>query len=60
MPESYEVVGNERPDQIAAHAYGDPTRMRLLMAHNNIDDPLNIPAGTLLDVPPLEVLETLM
>jgi hypothetical protein len=58
--ESHEVTGGERPDQIAAHCCGDPSLVRPLMAHNNIEDPLNIPAGTMLDIPPLEVLEGLL
>ena len=60
LPESHEVAGNERPDQIAAKSYGDPALMRPLMTHNNIEDPLNIPVGTLLDIPPLEALEALL
>jgi hypothetical protein len=58
--ESHEVTGNERPDQIASECYGDPSLVRALMSHNNIDDPLHIPAGKLLDIPPLEDLEELL
>jgi hypothetical protein len=58
-PEFHEVTGGERPDQIASKAYGDPSLVRALMAHNNIDDPLHIPAGSVLDIPPLEALEAL-
>ncbi|AQV00781.1 MULTISPECIES: bacteriophage T4, Gp53, baseplate wedge protein [Desulfococcus] len=58
--ESHEVKGNERPDQIAAQCYGDPSLVRALMAHNNIDDPLHMPAGKMLDIPPLEKLEALL
>ena len=59
-PEFHEVTGGERPDQIAHKAYGDPSLVRALMAHNNIDDPLHIPAGSVLDIPPLEELEELL
>lgn len=58
--ESHEVRGDERPDQIASACYRDPTLVRALMTHNNIDDPLHIPAGTVLDIPPLEELEALL
>ena len=59
-PEFHEVIGGEKPEQIASKAYGDPSWFRALMAHNNIDDPLHIPAGSVLDIPPLEELEALL
>lgn len=59
-PGSHEVTGGERPDQIAHACFGDPAMARPLMIHNNIDDPLNIPAGSVLDIPPLEILEALL
>lgn len=58
--ESHEVLGGERPDQIAGACCGDPRLDRALMTHNNIDDPLRIPAGTVLDIPLPEVLERLL
>jgi hypothetical protein len=42
----------ERLDQLAARYYGDPAVWRLLAAYNNIDDPLHVPAGQLLRIPP--------
>ena len=57
--ESHEVLGGERPDQIAYSQYRDPDLARSLMSYNNIDDPLHIPAGTILDMPSLTELENL-
>jgi len=57
--ESYEVRGGERPEQIAYSQYRDPDLARALMSYNNIDDPLHIPAGTVLDMPLLSELENL-
>lgn len=57
--ESHEVLGDERPDQIAYSQYRDPDLARALMSYNEIDDPLHIPAGTILDMPPLSELEDL-
>jgi hypothetical protein len=42
----------ERIDQLAARYYGDASAWRLIAAFNGIDDPLHIPAGTRLLVPP--------
>jgi hypothetical protein len=58
--DSHEVLGGERPDQLAYSRYGDPALARPLMTYNNIDDPLHIPAGTALDLPPLSELESLL
>jgi hypothetical protein len=59
--DSHEVLGGERPDQIAYSQYRDPNPdlARALMSYNEIDDPLHIPAGTVLDMPPLSELEEL-
>lgn len=58
--ESHEFLGGERPDQIAFASYRDPSLARALMSYNDIDDPLHIPAGTVLDLPPLSELEELL
>ena len=58
--ETHELMGGERPDQIAYDNYRDPELSRALMTHNDIDDPLHIPAGTLLDLPSLSELEDLL
>ena len=58
--ESHELLGGERPDQIASSNYNDPALSRALMSYNEIDDPLHIPAGTILDLPSLSELEDLM
>ncbi len=55
--ESHIAVDGERPDQVAQRCYRDPGMTHALMAFNNIDDPLNIPAGTFFEVPPLNDLE---
>jgi len=43
--------GGVRFDLLAADALGDPTRWRELAVHNNIADPLRVPAGSVLVVP---------
>jgi hypothetical protein len=58
--DSHEFLGGERPDQIAYANYRDPSLSRALMSYNDIDDPLHIPAGTVLDLPPLSELEELL
>ncbi|MEH0841039.1 hypothetical protein V6U81_01420 [Micromonospora sp. CPCC 205711] len=42
-----------RFDLLAHDALGSPLRWRLLAEHNRITDPLTVPAGTALAVPPL-------
>jgi hypothetical protein len=42
-----------RFDLLAEEALGNPTRWRLLAEHNRIANPLDVPAGTVLSVPPL-------
>jgi len=58
--ESHELLGGERPDQIAYANYRDPALSRALMSYNNIDDPLHIPAGTVLNLPSVSELEALL
>ncbi|HEY5954096.1 MAG TPA: hypothetical protein VIT18_07015 [Terrimicrobiaceae bacterium] len=43
----------ERLDEIAQRVYGDPSYWRLLAAFNNIEDPLHIPPGQVLQIPNL-------
>jgi len=50
----------ERLDQLVRQQYGfygHPSLWRLIASYNSIGDPLNIPAGTILQFPPLSVLE---
>lgn len=47
----------ERLDEVAHRHYGDPRYWRVLATLNNIDDPLRIPEGRVLNVPPLSALE---
>ncbi len=42
----------ERLDEIASAHYGNPSWWRLIAAFNNIDDPWDIEAGKLLNLPP--------
>jgi hypothetical protein len=51
-----ERTTGERLDEIAAAEYGDPTLWRALAAFNDIDDPMHIPAGRVLRIPPLTAL----
>jgi Contractile injection system tube protein len=48
--------GGERPDSIAYRYYGDAALWRELLAVNSLEDPLHIPAGHLLRLPPLSEL----
>ncbi len=41
-----------RPDAWAWLCWRDPLHWRALLEHNGIDDPLHVPAGRLLEVPP--------
>jgi len=60
---THEIVGGsaetdapetgERLDEVAQRAYSDCSLWRLLAAFNNIDDPLHVPAGQVLRLPPL-------
>jgi len=45
-----------RFDLLANDALGSPLRWRLLAEHNQLANPLDVPAGTALSVPPLEAL----
>jgi hypothetical protein len=45
----------ERLDDLAQRTYGDPSLWRLLAAFNGLDDPLHIPPGHLLRVPPISL-----
>lgn len=50
----------ERLDQLVRQQYGfygHPSLWRLIASYNSISDPLNIPAGTILQFPPLSALE---
>lgn len=50
----HRVQPGETLDRISARYYGDATRWRMLAAANNIEDPLAVPAGTLLAVPRMD------
>jgi len=50
----HEVMGDERLEDLAAAYYGDPSLWRLIADANSIDDPLHVPAGTVLRIPPPE------
>lgn len=39
---------------LAYHEYEDVTMWKILAEHNKIDDPMNIPAGTVIEIPALE------
>jgi hypothetical protein len=60
--QTHVVSVSERLDEIAARYYPDssaaeaPALWRMLASFNGLEDPLHIPAGTLLRIPPLSVL----
>jgi nucleoid-associated protein YgaU len=51
------VVDGDSLASVAYHEYGDPTRWRVLAEANDIDDPMRLPVGCALLVPPLEELD---
>lgn len=56
----HSYAAGERLDQLVRQQYGfygHPSLWRLIASYNGISDPLNIPAGTILQFPPLSVLE---
>jgi hypothetical protein len=64
---THEVIGGaeegeggagERLDEIASEVYGDPALWRLIAEFNNIANPLQITAGSLLRIPTVPGLET--
>ena len=48
-----ESAGGERLDEIASRYYGNAALWRILAEFNDVADPLHIPPGTLLRIPPL-------
>lgn len=60
----YKVLGGDTGGkalwQIAAEKYGDISLWRLIARANDIDDPSRIPAGTVLRIPPLDLLRGLL
>ena len=48
----------ETLDRIAATYYGDASRWRAVAAANGVEDPLNLPPGTVLSIPRLEEAPT--
>lgn len=56
----HQVAAGERLDQLEFKFYGylgHPSLWRWLASFNNIDDPLHIPSGTPVQVPPLSLLK---
>jgi hypothetical protein len=51
-----DAASGERLDDLAARYYGDPRLWRLLAAVNGVDDPLRIPPGMVLRIPPRSVV----
>lgn len=54
----HEATGGERLDSVAAQYYGDPSLWRLLASYNDIDNPMDLPGGTLVRIPDLDVLRS--
>jgi len=55
--EGEEAVTGERLDHIAHRYYGDPGLWRALAIRNGLADPLHLPPGQLLEIPPSTDLE---
>jgi nucleoid-associated protein YgaU len=51
----HRVVHGETLDRIAATHYADSTRWRLIAEANAVDDPIDLPPGTLLVIPEIPV-----
>ena len=51
----HSVLPGQTLDRIASRFYGDPARWRLIAEHNDVENPLDLPAGTLLAIPDLPV-----
>jgi hypothetical protein len=49
-------VTGQRLDEIAHQFYGDPSLWRLVASLNGIADPMHVPAGTVLRLPPASAL----
>jgi hypothetical protein len=49
-------VAGQRLDEIAHQYYGDPALWRLVASLNGIDDPMRVPAGTVLRLPSASAL----
>lgn len=59
VPEArHQVVGGDHPrlDEVASRHYGNPALWRLLAMYNGLDDPGEVPSGTVLRVPSLSAL----
>lgn len=54
----HRMVTGDTLSSVAFAEYGDPTRWRALAAFNRIDDPMRLPAGTVLLLPSPEELMT--
>jgi nucleoid-associated protein YgaU len=52
----HRVVSGDTLASVAFAEYGDPTQWRAVAAYNGIDDPMRIPMGTALLLPPAEEL----
>jgi hypothetical protein len=57
--ESEPAIAGERLEEIAWRYYGNPSLWRALARLNGIDNPLQLPAGRLIRIPPLSLLEAL-
>ena len=53
---THEYTAGERLDEVAYRYYRDGSLWRVIATYNNITDPAQIPAGTLLQIPPLSAI----
>jgi hypothetical protein len=54
--ENPENVSGERPDELAHRYLGDPGAWRWVVGPSGIDDPLHVPPGTTLRIPPPTII----
>lgn len=54
----HQATAGERLDSVASQYYGNPSLWRLLASYNDIDDPMDLPAGALIRIPDLDVLRS--
>ena len=50
---THQVQRGDTLSSIANEIYGDPRQWRFIASQNRLNDPLDLPAGTVLEIPPI-------